>query len=169
MPRHSVIVARILWTFAAADRAEQDPEQRERWLAVGRKALRLLTGPCWDAENGGVFWNLIETHSRDAGHGGYLEVHARDWGPLADMALSERDLSVPKSMNTNLHVLEAYTNLLRVTGDERVRTALADLLRVCLDHIVVERSGRSPEPTWPDDWRRRARWARCGRRLAGLA
>src|SRR5659263_706930 len=45
MPRHSVIVARILWTFAAAAGAEQDAEQRERWLAVGRKALGLLTGP----------------------------------------------------------------------------------------------------------------------------
>lgn len=185
MPRHSVIVARILWTFAAAASAEQDLEQRERWLAVGRKALRLLTGPFLDREHGGVFWSLdaaaarladrkqvyaqgfaiyglaewydatgdegalalawqlfglIETHSRDAGHGGYLEAHARDWGPLADMALSERDLNLPKSMNTNLHVLEAYTNLLRVTGDERVRDALADLLRVCLDHIV----GREP-------------------------
>jgi mannobiose 2-epimerase len=181
VPRHSVIIARILWTFAAAAGAEQDPAQRERWLVVGRKALALLTGPCWDSANGGVFssldpaqrplsdrkqvyaqgfaiyglsewydatgdaaalaaarqlFDLIETHSRDHENGGYIEAHARDWGPLADMALSERDLNVPKSMNTNLHVLEAYTNLLRVTGDERVRAALADVLRVSLDHIV---------------------------------
>src|SRR5450759_1932757 len=58
-PRHSVIVARILWTFAAAARAEEDPAQRERWLVVGRKALALLTGPCWDTANGGVTGGVI--------------------------------------------------------------------------------------------------------------
>jgi mannobiose 2-epimerase len=181
VPRHSVIVARILWTFAAAVKAEEDPGLRERWLAVGEKALRALVDRCWDLENGGVYWSLapngapledrkqvyaqgfalyglaewnkatgdpdaldlawrlfdaIETHARERVHGGYLEALARDWSPHADMTLSERDLNVPKSMNTNLHILEAYTNLLRVTGDGRVREALTDLLNVCLDHIV---------------------------------
>ena len=58
VPRHSVIIARILWTFAAAAGAEQDVERRERWLVVGRKAFALLTGPCRDTASGGVFWSL---------------------------------------------------------------------------------------------------------------
>lgn len=184
VPRHSVIVARILWTFAAAARAETDPDLKARWLAVGEKARRVLVKRCWDTEHGGVYWNLapdkkpledrkqvyaqgfalyglaewhkatgeteaialawrifdlLETHARDRERGGYLEAFARDWGPLKDMTLSEHDMNVPKSMNTNLHVLEAYTCLVRVTRNDRAREALADLLTVCLDHIVGDK------------------------------
>jgi mannobiose 2-epimerase len=39
-------------------------------------------------------------------------------------------------MNTNLHVLEAYTTLARACGDKRVRKALEALLRITLDKIV---------------------------------
>jgi mannobiose 2-epimerase len=179
-PRHSVLVARILWTFAAAARVEADADTRERWLAVGHKALTGLTTRAWDPEHGGVYWSLdndgapldprkqvyaqafaiyglaewhaatgdtdaldlawrlfdlLEEHSRDPQHGGYREAHARAWGQLDDMALSARDLNVPKSMNTNLHVLEAYTTLARVSQAARAREALASLLRVTLDHI----------------------------------
>ena len=181
-PRHSVIVARILWTYAAAARVETDPGRRERWLAAGRQAYGILTGPCWDDERGGVFWSigpdrapaadrkqvyaqafaiyglaewhaatgdaeaaeralglfrLLEDHSRDRGLGGYREAHDRAWGDLDDVRLSPRDLNAPKTMNTNLHVLEAYTSLTRVSGDPEVTAALADLLAVSLDHIVV--------------------------------
>ena len=84
-------------------------------------------------------FELLEMHARDRMHGGYLEALSRNWGSLADTALSDKDLSVPKSMNTNLHVLEAYTTLLRVTRDSRVAQALHELLRVSLDHIVALR------------------------------
>src|ERR1035438_8506723 len=55
-------------------------------------------------------FRLIEDHSRDAVWKGYLEARGRDWGALKDMRLSEKDLNSPKSMNTHLHVMEAYTN-----------------------------------------------------------
>ena len=179
-PRHAVIAARILWTFAAA--SEALPSQRGDFEPTSRAALDLVLGGFWDEAHGGVFWSLhpdgsvdadrkqiyaqafaiyglaewhresgderalaaawrifrlLETHARDRTDGGYIEALSRTWGLLADTALSDKDLSVPKSMNTNLHVLEAYTTLLRVTGDERVREALHDLLAVSLDHIVA--------------------------------
>lgn len=183
VPRHSVIVARILWAFSAAARAEVDGALRARWLAVGDKALRVLTGRCWDPVHGGVYWSLapdgapasdrkqvyaqafaiyglvewhaatgdedaldlawklfevVEAHGRDATHNGYLEALARDWGALDDVRLSDRDLNAPKSMNTHLHVLEAYTSLVRATGDGRARASLTHVLRLCLDHIVAD-------------------------------
>jgi len=54
------------------------------------------------------------------------------------MALSDKDLNVPKSMNTHLHVLEAWTRLLQVAPDGVLRQRLAGLLDVCLTRIVAE-------------------------------
>ena len=178
VPRHVVLCARILWTFAAAARRDPRPE----WLAVGRKALALLDGPFRDTRHGGFFWSLtrdlrphsprkqvyaeavtiygltewyqatgdtaalarakeifelIERHAREPKFGGYIEALDADWGPLADMRLSDKDLNSPKSNNTLLHILEAYTALLRVWPDARVRAALRDLLAIILDRVVT--------------------------------
>jgi mannobiose 2-epimerase len=56
------------------------------------------------------------------------------------MRLSEKDLNSPKSMNTHLHVLEAYTNLLRVWDDGGLRASLRRLLEVTLERIVDHRN-----------------------------
>ena len=84
---------------------------------------------------------LIETHSYDGVHGGYIEALARDWQPLADLRLSTKDANEKKSMNTNLHVLEAYANLYRVWPDALLRKRLVALVRHFIDHIIHPQSG----------------------------
>lgn len=56
---------------------------------------------------------LIEKYAYDPENGGYVEARAENWKPTKDMILSSKDMNCPKSMNTNLHVMEAYTNLYR--------------------------------------------------------
>ena len=86
-------------------------------------------------------FRLIEDHSRDAVWKGYLEARGRDWGALQDMRLSEKDLNSPKSMNTHLHVMEAYTNLLRVWRDPELEVRQKELLEVTMDRIVDDATG----------------------------
>lgn len=83
----------------------------------------------------------IEEHSHDPRFKGYLEARDREWRPLEDMRLSEKDLNAPKSMNTHLHVMEAYTNLLRVWRDPLLEAKQAELLELTMDHIVDASTG----------------------------
>ena len=77
-------------------------------------------------------FDLIETHAHDDRYGGYFEVMSRDWQPCEDMRLSDKDMNEKKSMNNHLHILEGYTNLLRVLS-WRGRPGLASRGRPALD------------------------------------
>lgn len=94
------------------------------------------TGKAESLEWANELYRLIEEKSGEPLYGGYLEARARDWSALEDVRLSEKDLNTPKSMNTHLHVLEGYTNLLRVWPDAGLRTSLKRLIEVTMDRIV---------------------------------
>ncbi len=81
-------------------------------------------------------FGLIEEKTKDPVGPGYVEAFSRDWTPIAENRMA--DNNEPKSMNTHLHVLESYAALYRVWKDERVRTRLAELLQLFLDHIIRE-------------------------------
>ena len=90
-------------------------------------------------------FNLLENNARDYKDGGYIEACATDWTPTTDMILSPKDMNCPKSMNTNLHVMEAYTNLYRnlpvVFPDaesvlQETCNALYELVKVTVEKIL---------------------------------
>lgn len=86
-------------------------------------------------------FHLIEKHSRDTQLGGYFEAYSRDWRLLDDLRLSEKDENEKKTMNTHLHILEAYTNLYRVWKDSRLKEALEALILIFADHVIDTRTG----------------------------
>ena len=85
-------------------------------------------------------FELLERHAHDPQHGGYFEVCSRDWAAILDAPLSERDLNEKKSMNSHLHVLEAYTNLYRAWPDPRVAARLRELIQLFEERILDPRT-----------------------------
>ena len=83
----------------------------------------------------------IEAHAFDAVNVGYIEALTRDWQPIADMRLSESDENGSRTMNTHLHVLEAYTNLYRVYKDPRVAQQLRVLISIFVNRLFNPANG----------------------------
>jgi mannobiose 2-epimerase len=81
-------------------------------------------------------FRLIERYAADPAHGGYFEARARDWSALDDVRLSGKDQNAPKSMNTHLHLMEAYAALVRAGGGAAVRERLRAIVRLHLDRIL---------------------------------
>jgi len=96
----------------------------------------LATGSEPALERAVALFGDIEANSYDPHRGGYLEAFTRQWTLEEDLRLSEVDLNEAKSMNTHLHVLEAYASLMRAwTSPELARKQRA-LLRVIVERIV---------------------------------
>ncbi|MEQ8581498.1 MAG: AGE family epimerase/isomerase [Marinoscillum sp.] len=83
-----------------------------------------------------TLYNLLETHSLDKKDNGYLEAFDRQWGELSDVRLSDKDMNATKTMNTHLHVLEAYTNLLMVWDDSGLRERLKNLIELMSTRFI---------------------------------
>lgn len=85
-----------------------------------------------------ALFRLIEKYARDQELGGYLEAFSNEWQPIEDVRLSDKDLNSVKTMNTHLHILEAYTTLLRITDDHEVKKALVDLIDLMNSQFLNE-------------------------------
>ncbi|ESQ94012.1 AGE family epimerase/isomerase [Asticcacaulis benevestitus] len=79
---------------------------------------------------------LTEARFWDEAQGGYIEALSRDWLPLSDQRLSEKDVAAPKTMNTHLHVLEAYTRLHAVASCGGTEACLRRVLSVMLERFT---------------------------------
>jgi len=82
-------------------------------------------------------FQLIETHNYDPKHRGYFETSNRDWTMAEEMRLSEIDMNEMKSMNTHLHLMEAYAAFYRVWPDEMLKQKLYELIACFRDFIIA--------------------------------
>ncbi len=100
-----------------------DASGKEEALEFARELFRIIESTCTDDY-------------------GYLESFTGDWKPEENDKLSENGLMADKTMNTLLHVLEAYTELYRVAPSKEVEQALKKILREFQSKVYNEETHR---------------------------
>lgn len=78
-------------------------------------------------------YQILETKCRDKD--GYLEAFHRDFTPASNEKLSENGVLAERTMNTLLHVLEAYSELYRADASPDVANSIREALDLFYDKI----------------------------------
>lgn len=81
-------------------------------------------------------YRLVDQHARDAVHGGYFDALDREWRRMGVNMLGP----APKTQNSHIHILEAFTNLLRVWPDGGLRECQRELLELIMHRIIDPRT-----------------------------
>lgn len=82
-----------------------------------------------------LYYN-IEEKAYDSKGNGYIEALTRDWQPIQDMRLSDKDENGSRTMNTHLHIIEPYTNLYRVWKSEDLKKSILNLIDIFTDKLL---------------------------------
>lgn len=122
----------VYWSVdAAGERLDTKKQLYSQGFAIyALSELYKATGDDEVLKNVINLYKVVETYFADKENGGYIEALARDFSPLEDMSLSAHDINADKTMNSHLHVLEAYANLYQVWPDEELKAAVEKLLDI---------------------------------------
>ena len=110
--KHTYNQAFCIYALSSYYEASKDEEA----LALAKNLFELIEEKCTDEV-------------------GYLEAFTRDFMPESNEKLSENGVMAEKTMNTLLHVLEAYTQLYKVSCDERVKEKLVWIMDILATKI----------------------------------
>ena len=98
------------------------------------------------------WYRLIEKYSRDSKEGGYIDAFDENWGYLDDKRLSVKDENASKTMNTHLHILEAYANLYEVWPSQKLKINIIDLLKI-FDEKIINHGNHHLSLFFETDWK----------------
>ena len=124
----------LFWSITADGKPEQTFKQIYG-QAFGIYALAeyfRATGEQPALDEAIALYRLLEQHAHDEKQGGYFDALDREWEPQRRNLLGP----APKSQNSHIHIMEAFTNLLRIWPDAGLRARQRELLDLMLTRIV---------------------------------
>lgn len=128
----------VYWSVTGAGDPLEDKKQlyAQAFAIYGLSELYRATHDTRNLEAAIDLFQAVESHFADHANGGYVEALARDFSPLEDMSLSAHDINADKTMNSHLHLMEAYANLYRVWSDPSLKSALEQLIDLTCTRIM---------------------------------
>ena len=86
-------------------------------------------------------FDSLETYALDKEFNGYFDAFTKEWEKLDDMRMYPSDANATKTMNANFHIMVAYANIYRAYKDDKVKSALKNLIEVLLDKVIDTKRG----------------------------
>ena len=141
----------VYWSLAF-DGKPEDTTKHTYNQAFAIYALSSYYDASGDEEALSLAWELYEIiESRCKDEYGYLEAFNVRFEPEDNDKLSENGVMAEKTMNTLLHVFEAYTELYRVTREGKVADKIRYMMDLIADKVYNKEAGRQEvffDRTW---------------------
>lgn len=121
----------VFWTVDA-EGAPSDVTKQSYPAAFGIYALSeyfRATGNQESLDAALAIYQTLEQHAHDKSRMGYIEVFNRDYTKAGDEGV-DGDHGASKTMNTHIHIMEAYSNLYRVWPDAGLKANILELLDI---------------------------------------
>ena len=130
----------VYWSVSATGEPLEDKKQlySQGFAIYGLSELARANGDKEALEEAVNLFRVVEAKFSDTLYGGYTEALSRDFSPLEDMSLSAHDINADKTMNSHLHILEAFANLYRVWPDPSLKEAVERLLDITCKKVMGE-------------------------------
>ncbi len=118
----------------------------------GLSEYHALTNDETSREKAISIYRDIMRHTHDEKYGGYVEALSRDWKSIGDVRLSTKDVNERKSMNTHLHVLEAFAALYKIWPNAGLKQNIRELVQIFIRRIFSE-STHHLQLFFDDEWK----------------
>jgi mannobiose 2-epimerase len=101
-------------------------------------------------EKAKIIYQVLQDKCKDQKNGGYYEAYDATWKPIDDNTITQGKADQKKSMNTHLHLIEAFANLYQVYPDKKLKAEIETMLAIFHEKIIA--NGTTQTLFFTDDW-----------------